>query len=214
MRRVVAVLLCLLTPLVLVGLPASAAAIYDYDASASGVAELHRGRSLEAADRPGLLPSYDLTGRRGGYDSTANLVRTSARLGVGSLAPLSTLDDFAGVREASRYLQEAGVPRSVRKEVLESFERGTIRVQTAGADTYGLRFFGGESDALGRYLSPTLPATRSSLALPPGNAMSGIAQFQIRPGATYFTGRVGPNFGYPGGGVQQFVPNLGDLIQL
>lgn len=111
-------------------------------------------------------------------------------------------------------MQEAGVPRNVRKEVLESFERGTIRVNTAGGDTFGLRFFGGESDALGRYLSPNLPASRRSLALPPGNTMSGLAQFQIGPGATYFTGRVAPNFGRPGGGVQHFVPNLDDLLRL
>ncbi len=122
-------------------------------------------------------------------------------------------DDFAGVRAASQHLQDTGVPRHIRKEILESFELGTIRVHHADASTYGLRYFGGDSEALGRYLSPTLPASRMSLALPPGNEMSQLAQFQIRPEATYFTGRVAPNFGYGGGGVQHFVPDLDDLVR-
>jgi hypothetical protein len=44
--------------------------------------------------------------------------------------------------------------------------------------------------------------------------MSGLAQFQVRPGATHFTGHVAPNFGQPGGGVQHFVPDLDDLVPL
>jgi RHS repeat-associated protein len=123
-------------------------------------------------------------------------------------------DPYAGVREASQYLRGAGVPRSVRKNILESFERGTIRVEQAGAESFGLRYFGDRSDPLGRYVFPTFPASRSSIALPPGNSMTGIAQFQIRPGATFFTGRTAPNFRYPGGGVQHFVPNLDDLMRL
>jgi RHS repeat-associated protein len=127
----------------------------------------------------------------------------------------SVPDAYAGVRQASQYLRDQGVPRSIRKEVLDSFEPGTIRVETAGSSTHGLRFYSADgvgSAARGRYLTPTLPATRSSLALPPENSMTGLTQFQIRPGATFFSGRVGPNFGYPGGGIQWFVPNLGDLL--
>lgn len=127
------------------------------------------------------------------------------------VAEVSRPDSFAGVREASQYMRDAGVPRSVRKEVVDSFERGTISVQKAGTDTYGLRYFGDGSGAVGRYLTPTFPAGRSSLALPPGNSMGSIAQFRIQEGATYFSGRVGPNFGQPGGGTQYFVPNLADL---
>lgn len=50
------------------------------------------------------------------------------------------------------------------------------------------------------------------LALPPQNAMTGIAQFQIRPGSAYIAGRVSPAFGHEGGGIQWFVPNLNDLM--
>ena len=145
-----------------------------------------------------------------GSGATRDAVEGSGK----ALAANAVPDSYAGVREASRVLQGQGVPRSIRKEVLESFEPGTLRVETAGGSTFGMRFFSADgtgAQPLGRYLSPTLPATRSSLALPPANAMTGLTQFQIRPGATFFSGRVASNFGYPGGGRQWFVPNLGDL---
>ncbi|MBP3042935.1 TNT domain-containing protein [Arthrobacter jiangjiafuii] len=45
-------------------------------------------------------------------------------------------------------------------------------------------------------------STRSELALPSANTMENLAQFQIPEGTQYLSGRVGPNFGYPGGGFQ------------
>ncbi|MGB3410979.1 MAG: RHS repeat-associated core domain-containing protein [Microthrixaceae bacterium] len=147
-------------------------------------------------------------------EATATAVDAAEGTVAKTLTPRGIPDPFAGVREASQYLQDAGVPRSIRKEILGSFEPGTVRVQNAGADTFGVRFYGGGSDSVGRYLSPTLPASRRTLALPPGNPMSNIAQFQVRPGAKYFTGRVAPNFGNPGGGIQHFIPDLEDLIRL
>jgi hypothetical protein len=121
---------------------------------------------------------------------------------------------YDGVREASQYLQDHGVPREYRRQALQSFVPGTIEVRTAGPEDFGLRHWGGESRARGYYLSPTLPATRSELALPGGNTMEHLAQFQIPEGSTYFTGRVGPNFGHPGGGVQHYIPDPGKLVQM
>ena len=66
-----------------------------------------------------------------------------------------TYDPYAGVKQASEYLQSQGVPREYRKQILESFEIETIRLQTAGDDTYGLRFYGGNANAKGRYLFET-----------------------------------------------------------
>ncbi len=43
------------------------------------------------------------------------------------------------------------------------------------------------------------------LALPPVNTTENIAQFQIPEGTKIITGRVGPNFGYEGGGTQMYV---------
>lgn len=123
-------------------------------------------------------------------------------------------DPYAGVREASQYLQSIGVPRQFRKEALESFTPGTITMNTADSGTYGLRHWGGQSPEVGRYLTPTLPANRSELALPPGNTMQNLSQFQIPEGTPYISGEVGPNFGYPGGGHQHYVPDPSVLVRM
>lgn len=123
-------------------------------------------------------------------------------------------DPYAGVREASAFLQEQGVPRQFRKEALESFTPGTVRMNTADGATYGLRHFGGGSAAEGRYLTPTLPATRTELALPSANTMGGLAQFRLPEGTGYVSGQVGPNFGHPGGGEQLYVPDPSVLERL
>lgn len=122
---------------------------------------------------------------------------------LGDLSP----NPYQGVREASQWLQEQGVPRQYRVEALQSFSPGTVSLQTADSSVYGLRHYGGEAQAAGRYLTPTLPATRSELALPQVNTMERLAQWQIPEGQKYLSGQVGPNFGYPGGGRQMYVPD-------
>ncbi len=54
---------------------------------------------------------------------------------------------YDGVQQASEYLQSQGVPRAYRKQILESFDVETIKLQTAGDSTYGLRFYGGNANA-------------------------------------------------------------------
>ena len=54
---------------------------------------------------------------------------------------------YDGVKQASEYLQSQGVPRVYRKQILESFNVETIKLQTAGDSTYGLRFYGGNAAA-------------------------------------------------------------------
>lgn len=127
--------------------------------------------------------------------------------GRGSTARLSDLqpNPYAGVQEASEWLQSQGVPRQFRAETLQSFTPGTIKLETAGPDVYGMRDHGGYAQAAGRYLSPTLPANRTELALPPVNTMEHLAQWQIPEGQRYLRGQVGPNFVYPGGGQQMYV---------
>ena len=49
-----------------------------------------------------------------------------------AVAPRTTPHPYAGVREASEYLQAQGVPRHLRKDVLESFGVRTINVRGAG----------------------------------------------------------------------------------
>ena len=75
---------------------------------------------------------------------------------------------------------------------MESFDVETIKLQTAGESTYGLRFYGGNANAEGRYLFETFsPLTnRQNLALPyEWNSMTGIQQFQVRNGTTMITGK-------------------------
>ena len=127
---------------------------------------------------------------------------------------------YDGVRQASKYLKEQGVPRQYRKQILESFDVRTIKLEKAGENTYGLRFYGGNADAEGRYLFETFsPLTnRENLALPyEWNSMTGIQQFQVKNGTTIITGKAAPQTGfgaqYTGGANQWYINNLEDLIK-
>ena len=132
----------------------------------------------------------------------------------------NTVYSYDGVKQASEYLQSQGVPRAYRKQILESFDVETIKLQTAGENTYGLRFYGGNANAEGRYLFETFsPLTnRQNLALPyEWNNMTGIQQFQVRSGTTMITGKAAAqkSFGsqYIGGANQWYINNLEDLIK-
>lgn len=114
---------------------------------------------------------------------------------------------YAGIKEASQYLISQGVNRTARKEVLQSFEAGTVRLQTADSATFGLRYSGGNAIDRGRYLFDTLPASRESLALKPNwNQMTNLSQWQIPQGTKYIEGRAAAQgVGYPGGQIQRYV---------
>lgn len=94
-------------------------------------------------------------------------------------------DPYIGVKQASEYLKSQGVPRQFRKTTLESFEVGTIKLDVAGSNTYGLRFYDDiNANPKGRYLFETfsLQVNRSNLGLPPDwNRMTGIQQWQVKP---------------------------------
>ena len=138
----------------------------------------------------------------------------------GNKSGSNTVYSYDGVKQASEYLQSQGVPRAYRKQILESFDVETIKLQTAGESTYGLRFYGGNANAEGRYLFETFsPLTnRQNLALPyEWNSMTGIQQFQVRNGNTMITGKADAqkSFGsqYIGGANQWYINNLEDLIK-
>ncbi len=138
----------------------------------------------------------------------------------GNKSGSNTVYSYDGVKQASEYLQSQGVPRAYRKQILESFDVETIKLQTAGESTYGLRFYGGNANAEGRYLFETFsPLTnRQNLALPyEWNSMTGIQQFQVRNGTTMITGKAAAqkSFGsqYIGGANQWYINNLEDLIK-
>ncbi|WP_316810334.1 DUF6443 domain-containing protein [Pedobacter heparinus] len=136
----------------------------------------------------------------------------------GGAATKVASSSFSGVRAASTYLQELGVARVYRKQILESFRVQTISLKTAGNSTFGLRFYGGAGKQTGHYLFPTFTETtnRAGLALPKAwNDMSGISQFQVKPGSVYIYGRAASQGGiYTGGNYQMYIPHLKNLRKL
>ncbi len=121
-----------------------------------------------------------------------NNVKRPKQLGNVGESGSNSVYSYDGVKQASEYLQSQGVPRVYRKQILESFNVETIKLQTAGDSTYGLRFYGGNANTEGRYLFETFsPLTnRQNLALPyEWNRMTGIQQFQVRSGTIMITGK-------------------------
>jgi hypothetical protein len=126
----------------------------------------------------------------------------------------SGVDAYQGVKQASQYLRDMGVSRADRVTALQSFDIRTISVQTAGDANFGIRFhdFGQTARPMGQFLTDTFtPLTnRSTMALPvEWNGMTGISQWQIKPGTTMIKGQVGPQlqFGsqFTGGASQTFI---------
>jgi hypothetical protein len=141
-------------------------------------------------------------------------VDDAPRVSASSVAANALPEAFSGVRQASKFLRDNGVPRSIRKQVLESFDRQSMRLRVAGDSEFGLRYFDDiNAFARGRYVFGELPATRSSLALPANwNQMTYLRQFRVRPGTTMLEGPAAPQGFYPGGQIQRYILNLDDLL--
>lgn len=115
---------------------------------------------------------------------------------------------YKGVQEASQILKERGLPRQVRKNILQSFDVRTIKVRLARTNEYGIRFHdkGLRATANGRYLFETFPASRNSLAIKPEwNNMTDIKQWQIKKGTLLFEGVAAPQGNLSGGQIKKFV---------
>lgn len=130
-------------------------------------------------------------------------------------------DPYNGVKQVSEYFKSQGMPRQFRKATLESFEIGTIRIEIADINTYGLRFYDTtNANAKGRYLFETFTPqiNRRNLALPPEwNRMTNIQQWKVNPDTIMIKGKVGSQYEmgnhYVGGGEQWYIMNLNDLIK-
>jgi RHS repeat-associated protein len=148
-----------------------------------------------------LIAPESLAGRVGTFESavTRNIVANP----ITRTLP----DQFSGIQKASQYLQNIGVPRAQRVEILQSFEAQNMVVRQAGQSEFGLRYFSDPSRTGGSYLFQTFPASRAGLAIrPEWSTMSGFRQFQIQPGATIFEGRATAQGAYlPGGQFQIFI---------
>ena len=169
-------------------------------------------KAIDKVDEAILVDSID-------YDALMNVQKgKSISAEYKGLADMP--NPYDGVKQASEYLKTQGVPRAYRKQIIESFDIETIGLQIADEKTYGLRFYGGNANAEGRYLFETFtPLTnRENLALPyEWNEMTGIQQFQVKNGVTMITGNAAAQsaFGsqYTGGARQWYINNLEDLIK-
>jgi len=125
-------------------------------------------------------------------------------------------NSYNGVKETSNFLKNEGVSRIRRKEILESFEIETISLKRADNNTFGLRFYGGDAQKVGRYLFPTFTnyTNRQGLALPIkwNNTMDGIQQFRLDINTPYIYGRAASQAGiYKGGSYQMYINNTNKM---
>ncbi|MDI9764954.1 hypothetical protein QM327_00075 [Pantoea dispersa] len=110
-------------------------------------------------------------------------------------------DPYRGAKDASAYLRSMGVNKAQRKQVIDSFDLDTLSVQKAGNNQFRTRFhdYGKTARAEGKYVFETFtPQTnKAGLALPhEWNGMTGIKQWQIKPGTTMIIGKAAPQFEY------------------
>ncbi|MGV1826927.1 RHS repeat-associated core domain-containing protein [Agrobacterium vitis] len=165
----------------------------------------------------GQYASPDPIGLAGGDRPQGYVENPHTAVDVFGLSASPFLDPYRGVKDASKYLKDTGVPRQYRKQVLESFDRDAIQVRPAGPSEYGIRYFDRvNAQDKGRYLFETFPATRETLALDPKwNQMSEFKQWQISPGSMLIEGPAAPQgLGLPGGQIQKYIPNLNDLLEV
>jgi len=163
----------------------------------------------------------------GGAAATAAAARSYLRYRAARTAQVSALaeepsqsgpftrDPYAGLRAVSRYLRDQGVPRDLRKDIIDTFVKETIRMRQAAANEYGFRYYDDiRAIAKNRFLFETFPASRMSLALPPEwNQMLRFAQWRICEGATIIEGQAASQGYWTGGQIQKFVLNLEDLLE-
>lgn len=177
--------------------------LFDRGLIAIGLATPLNGASLRAAARAGKFA----------VKNADEIVSGISRLTKTDLAQLP--DRFEGVKQASRYLREMGMPRSERMKIIRSFDVDAIRLRPVAEREYGIRFFDNiSSKERGRYLFETFPASRDNLAvLPEWNEMTHFRQWRIRPGTRVIEGSTAPQRGFPGGQKQKFVLRLEDLLE-
>ena len=150
--------------------------------------------------------------RAAGKKLAAEVAKQAAKKAVKVEARASTkiADAYSGVKQASKYLQDSGVNRDKRKEIIESFNKETIVFRKATDSEYGIRYYDGiESFARGRYLFETFPASRQSLAIKPKwNSMKLFKQWKVKEGTPIIQGISAPQGkNLPGGQIQKYINN-------
>ncbi|EGQ78808.1 hypothetical protein HMPREF9094_2162, partial [Fusobacterium animalis ATCC 51191] len=125
------------------------------------------------------------------------------------------------IKEARKYLTDMGLESKEIDRVLDSFAPQTLQVEKVAVKDYGIRFYDvnyttnpGLPKPGGQYLFETFTSNinREGLALLPSwNQMTGIKQWQIKPGTVILKGIAdsqqlqGTQYIYPGGAKQIFI---------
>ncbi len=196
----------------------------DFDSLKLSTAKFLADKNLSNGIDVGL----DLIGLGAGPLISGMALKTTKNMAIEGIQALNKLDNvadtarqattgaeatYAGVKEASAYLKSLDISRAKRVQILQSFDVKTINMKVASKETFGLRFYGGNSKPVGSYLFETFGdnINRAGLSLPPEwSTMTGIKQLQINPGSTFIEGITAPQlqFGpqYIGGAKQWWTP--------
>ena len=130
--------------------------------------------------------------------------------------------NYDGIREVSSYLKKERLSREQRLAVLSTFDKGTIYLDYANNNTYGLRFYDGiNAYPKGRFLFETFTTqtNRMNLSLPyEWNLMSNIKQFQVKSGTPIIKGKAKSQIEYgkqyTGGANQWYVLDKENLLDI
>ncbi|USQ13721.1 hypothetical protein J2N86_13760 [Legionella lytica] len=107
------------------------------------------------------------------------------------------------IKEARKLLQEAGLPREARNEIINSFEHATFRIVKTQGSRIGYRTFDDSSATLvGRYLSETVLPNQTEritkLALP-NNSATKLGEVYIPKNSLIFEGKIAPQLRFSSG---------------
>ena len=135
---------------------------------------------------------------------------------------INQLEPYSGVKQASDYLKSQGVPRDIRKQVIESFDVRTIYMDVADNNTYGIRFHdhGVNAYPKGRYLYETFQplSSREGAAIKMDwNNMNGIKQWKVEVDTTILKGKAAPQIEngirYEGGIEQWWIKDINRIVE-
>ena len=128
--------------------------------------------------------------------------------GAGAVVGAMIGGAYNGVKytQAANFLKECDANPS---DVLANFD-GIPNVKTLNSDTTVYRTWGGSTEKYGHWVSPNYYGAdaRSMLALPPCNTMENVSSFILQKGTSVLSGKVAPQFGLSGGGIQWWVGML------
>ena len=95
---------------------------------------------------------------------------------------------------AREYLKNIGLNENIVDDVINSFDKGTIKLDITKPNDYGIRFYDNKNAfAKGRYLFPSFTnnTNRQGLALlPEWNSMKYLKQWEIEEGHVIIKGKV------------------------